>query len=243
MKSILLATTAAVVMTAHCQAADIRFIPPSTSTAPTIVIAGTLVSGDFAKFSTYADIITAGTKVFVTLDSNGGLVAEGLNIGEAIAHRGFATVANHKCLSACALTWLAGARRAVYPNTHIGFHAAYRSYDKQESGVANALVGSYLTKLGFSVDAIVYMTKAAPASMEWLTKEKAQQYGIEFDYLNANGEFAQMVDKKSESKPVPPPSSAKPDPFAVCLAEAGHIYGSVLTIEQFRQYLAEHVCQ
>jgi hypothetical protein len=151
MKSILLATTAAVAMTAHCQAADIRFIPPSTSTstAPTIVIAGTLVSGDFAKFSTYADIITAGTKVFVTLDSSGGLVAEGLNIGEAIAHRGFATVANHKCLSACALTWLAGARRAVYPNTHIGFHAAYRSYDMQESGVANALVGSYLTKLGF----------------------------------------------------------------------------------------------
>jgi hypothetical protein len=65
----------------------------------------------------------------------------------------------------------------------------------------------------------------------------------QFDYLNANGEFAQMVDKKSEPKPVPPPSSAKPDPFAVCLAEAGHIYGSVLTIEQFRQYLAEHVCQ
>ena len=92
MKSILLATTAAVAMTAHCQAADIRFTPPSTSTststAPTIVIAGTLVSGDFAKFSTYADIITAGTKVFVTLDSSGGLVAEGLNIGEAIAHRG-----------------------------------------------------------------------------------------------------------------------------------------------------------
>ena len=58
MKSILLATTAAVAMTAHCQAADIRFIPPSTS-APTIVITGTLVSG--------------GTKVFVTLDSNGGL--------------------------------------------------------------------------------------------------------------------------------------------------------------------------
>ena len=243
MKSILLATTAAVAMTAHCQAADIRFIPPSDSYSPAIIITGTFESGDFAKFSAYADKISAGNKVFVTLDSNGGRVAEGLNIGEAIAHRGFATVANHKCLSACALTWLAGAQRAVYPNTHIGFHAAYRSYDKQESGVANALVGSYLTKLGFSVDAIAYMTKAAPASMEWLTKEKAQQYGIKFDYLNANGEFAQKVDKKSESKPVPPPQSAKLDPFTACLAEAGHIYGSQLTIEQFRQYMAEHACQ
>jgi len=140
MKSILLATTATVAITAHCQAADIRFIPASASTAPTIVIAGPLVSGDFAKFSTYADRITAGTKAVITLDSNGGLVVEGLDIGEAIARRGFATAANHKCLSACALTWLAGARRAVYPNTGIGFHAAYRSDDKQESGVANALV-------------------------------------------------------------------------------------------------------
>jgi hypothetical protein len=34
MKSILLATIAAVVMTTHCQAADIRFIPASTSAAP-----------------------------------------------------------------------------------------------------------------------------------------------------------------------------------------------------------------
>jgi len=181
MKSVLLATTAAVAMTTHCQAADIRFIPPSDSYSPAIIITGTFESGDFDKFSAYADKISAGNKVFVTLDSNGGRVAEGLNIGEAIARRGFATVANHKCLSACALTWLAGAQRAVYPNTQIGFHAAYRSHDKQESGVANALVGSYLTKLGFSVDAIAYMTKAAPASMEWLTKEKAQQYGIIFE--------------------------------------------------------------
>src|SRR5215813_6664884 len=200
MKSILLATTAAVVMTAHCQAADIRFNPASTSTAPTIVITGTFESGDFAKFRTYADKISAGSKVVVTLDSNGGRLAEGLDIGTAIANRGFATIANHKCLSACALTWLAGARRAVYPDTHIGFHAAYRSEDKQESGVANALVGSYLT---------------------------------------ANGVFAQMADKKSESKPVPPPSSAKPDSFAVCLAEAGHFHGAQPTTEPLRQYMAE----
>src|SRR5262249_3397417 len=226
-----------------CRGEDIRFIAHVSMNGPKIGITGTLESGDFAKFRTYADKISVGSKVIVTLDSNGGRLAEGLDIGTAIANRGFVTMANHKCLSACALTWLAGARRAVHPNTHIGFHAAYRSEDKQESGVANALVGSYLTKLGFSVDAIAYMTKAAPASMEWLTKEKAQQYGIKFDYLNASGEFAQMVGKKSESKPVPPPQSAKLDPFTACLAEAGHIYGSQLTIEQVRQYMAEHTCQ
>src|ERR1700746_232516 len=121
MKKFLLATTAAVAMTAHCQAADIIFFPPSDSYSPAIIITGTFESGDFAKFSAYADKISAGNKVFVTLDSNGGRVAEGLNIGEAIAHRGFATVANHKCLSACALTWLPCAPRGGYPHNPIRF--------------------------------------------------------------------------------------------------------------------------
>jgi len=77
MKKFLLAPTAAVAMTAHCQAADIRFIPPSDSYSPAIIITGTFESGDFAKFSAYADKISAGNKVFVTLHSNGGRVAEG----------------------------------------------------------------------------------------------------------------------------------------------------------------------
>ena len=68
MKTFLLAPTAAVAMTAHCQAADIRFIPPSDSYSPAIIITGTFESGDFAKFSAYADKISAGNRVFVMVD-------------------------------------------------------------------------------------------------------------------------------------------------------------------------------
>jgi hypothetical protein len=39
-----------------------------------------------------------------------------------------------------------------------------------------------------------------------------------------------------------PPAPA-PNPYAACIAEAGPIFGSVMTIEQLRQYMAEHpVC-
>ena len=51
MKKFLLTPTAAVAMTAHCQAADIRFIPPSDSYSPAIIITGAFESGDFAKCS------------------------------------------------------------------------------------------------------------------------------------------------------------------------------------------------
>jgi hypothetical protein len=45
----------------------------------------------------------------------------------------------------------------------IGFHAAYieKAGRASESGVGNALVGSYLTQIGLSENAVVYITQAA----------------------------------------------------------------------------------
>ena len=65
-------------------------------------------------------------------------------------------------------------------NSFIGFHAAYNPSDLRESGAANALVGSYLEKLGFGWGTIVYLTSAAPKEMEWLDGAKAEKYGIRF---------------------------------------------------------------
>jgi hypothetical protein len=38
-----------------------------------------------------------------------------------------------------------------------------------ESGVGNALVGSYLTQIGLSETAVVYITQAAPTELTLLT--------------------------------------------------------------------------
>jgi hypothetical protein len=35
-------------------------------------------------------------------------------------------------------------------------------------------------------------------------------------------------------------SMAQPDPYSACIAEAGPIFGSTMTIENLRQYMAEH---
>jgi hypothetical protein len=53
----------------------------------------------------------------------------------------------------------------------------------QTSGWANAVVGSYLTRLGLSYGAIAYVTKAAPDEIEWLSPATAKQYGITYRFL------------------------------------------------------------
>jgi hypothetical protein len=62
----------------------------------------------------------------------------------------------------------------------IGFHAAYTVNEGRasESGVGNALVGSYLTQIGLSETAVIYITKAAPTQLTLLTLQDAERIGI-----------------------------------------------------------------
>jgi hypothetical protein len=89
------------------------------------------------------------------------------------------------CASACALAWLAGTKRFMEPGARVGFHAAYEILDglPKTSGRANAIVGAYLNQLGLNVEAIVYVSTAAPESMQWLTAEDASQYGIDVELI------------------------------------------------------------
>ena len=64
-------------------------------------------------------------------------------------------------------------------NAEIGFHAAYDRSTGQETGVGNALVGAYLTRIGLPYSAVIYITQAAPTSMTWLSLKDAEKEGIE----------------------------------------------------------------
>jgi hypothetical protein len=84
----------------------------------------------------------------------------------------------------CALAWLAGVPRSIGAEGRIGFHAAYDSDTGRETGVGNALVGAYLTKLRLSYAAVVYITKAAPHEMTWLSITDAVSHGIQVSLSN-----------------------------------------------------------
>jgi hypothetical protein len=65
------------------------------------------------------------------------------------------------------------------PQARIGFHAA--SMEGQETGLGNTLVGAYLNKIGLPYAAVIYITKASPDSMTWLSVADAEKSGIEVE--------------------------------------------------------------
>jgi len=149
-----------------------------------ISITGRIDHGDAERFDEVAATVTGPT--VVVLRSPGGLVVDGLNIGTTIRSKGYNTVVPDDaiCASVCGLMWLAGSTRFLTESSKIGFHAAYRD-DGQESGQGNALVGAYLTKLGFSYRAVAYVTDAGPDNMNWLDPSDAANAGITYFFAQA----------------------------------------------------------
>jgi hypothetical protein len=146
-----------------------------------VFVSGDLIVGDSQRFE---KIVRLKAKVVVFFDSDGGSVLEGLSIGEIIRLKGLATVVanDSRCASSCALAWLGGIKRYAGSQSKIGFHAAYSEQTMRESGVANALIGAYLNKIGLGYEAVTYITSPALHEMQWLNFNAASQLKIHFEY-------------------------------------------------------------
>lgn len=145
-----------------------------------------LVEGDFEHDDVEAfrtKVATLSTsRVTVAFRSDGGSLVAGIRIGTLIREKKFATVIpdGASCASACALAWLGGTKRFMGQGASVGFHAAYvvKSYGPVESGSGNAILGAYLNQLGLSEEAILYITKTAPTSIQWMNLRDANEHGI-----------------------------------------------------------------
>jgi hypothetical protein len=142
-----------------------------------VAVSGDLEVSDGAQFKSKTSFIS---RAVVLLQSDGGSVLAGIEIGEAIRLKGFQTLVIGRCASACALAWLGGTQRFMKAGAQIGFHAAYDS-----NGVANAIVGAYLNRIGLPYSAVIYITMAKPTSMTWLDVSQAKRIGIDVALLSA----------------------------------------------------------
>ena len=145
-----------------------------------------LVEGDFElddveRFRSKVATLST-SRVTVAFRSDGGSLVAGIRIGTVIREKKFATVIPDaaSCASACALAWLGGTKRFMGQGASVGFHAAYvlKSYGPVESGSGNAILGAYLNQLGLSEEAILYITKTAPTSIQWMNLHDANEQGI-----------------------------------------------------------------
>lgn len=195
-----------------------------------ISVSGTFNAGDEAVFKKTA---AESDRAVVVLNSGGGNLVTGLEIGRAIRLRGFATAVPQGalCASACALTWLAGSPRLLDANSKLGFHAAYRIVDghASEYGAANALVGAYLNQLALSDKAIVFVTSAPPEGIEWLTSNTAADVGISYEAIASK---APEVSKPSAALPHDPMSATTA--FYSALAAADGETAAALVIPEKR---------
>jgi len=190
------------------QAAKIEIIPSKDLTL--ITVAGEFQAGDDDIFKQKVFLVKEG---MVLLNSVGGNLIAGIEIGKAIRLKGFETVVpdDMLCASACALAWLGGKTRWAGPKARIAFHAAWKLENgrKIETGLGNALVGAYLHSLGLGEDAIVFITSAPPDGAEMLSFQKAEFLGMHVKRFEISPEARQDA-ARSE----PPQSSALPDPDA-----------------------------
>ena len=148
-----------------------------------VYITGEIALGDDAVFR---DITKRFPDAVVFLESPGGTVIPALEIGRLVRERGYRTVvlAGGTCASSCALIWLAGTQRYLAPGGRVGFHASSTQDDEGrlvESGLSNAFVGYYLSKLELSETAVVFTTMASPYELNWLTAENSDGAGISFE--------------------------------------------------------------
>ena len=149
-----------------------------------ISITGEIQKGDADKFR----VLAAGSRAdTVFLSSQGGSLSEAFEIGRVITVSNYTTIVidNAWCSSACALIWIAGQKRFAQPKSHIGFHAGYTVDNGKPitSGMANALIGRYLTQLNMPTDAIVFATSATPDKMAWLDTSRPGREGINYSIL------------------------------------------------------------
>lgn len=149
---------------------------------------GPVESGDYEIFvAKVANLSTA----IVLLSSGGGNLQAGLKIGQYVRDHGFITEVPkfQSCASACSFIWLAGKERIVSDGARVGFHAVYFNDGvKTISSSGNALVGAYMSRLGFNDLAIQFATEAAPSDIRWLLPEDASYLDIQVQWISGGGD-------------------------------------------------------
>jgi len=167
-------------------AADINLVRGAKGEEDTITLKGELKLGDENKFRAVA---LATNRATVYLESQGGKLYPALEIGKIIRIKGFATaVQETECASACAIVWLAGEPRMMSNFSSIGFHTPYttdQNGNKKSDIAAGALIGSYITGLGFRQNVATYVVTAGAKEMSWLSKSTADKLGIAVTFTTA----------------------------------------------------------
>ena len=152
-----------------------------------MIVTGRFELSDIEQFRSKTSALS---KAIVVFSSDGGNLEAGIEIGTQIKLKGFLSLVpeGSRCASACALAWLGGTKRMMGATAQVGFHAAFvvKDGETSETGVGNALLGAFLNRIGLPDRAVIYITKAAPEEITWLTAKDAEEVGIDVSLFSSS---------------------------------------------------------
>ena len=176
----------------HANAVKFEVLPIDRSDIKGVYITGFFANGDFEKFEKLMARYDA-KKVFFFMDSGGGSVGEALLFGAYMFDNDIPVgILNKKdtkakCLSACALAYLAAKRKFFSGNSILGVHMFYSKPEEIVGKTATQIakedkawvdfVNSYakITKIHPEVMATMYKTPSS--SMYLFNRRQMEKYG------------------------------------------------------------------
>ena len=148
----------------------------------------------------------------VHLDSPGGSLVGGINLGRAIRRLGFETNVKSKdyeyekgpiatCASACAYAFAGGTARFYSDEVgRIGLHQFYGTdevvIDGSDAQAISGLIVSYLDEMGIDGRIFVVAANTHKESMTWLSTSEAERLGIADNGVNPTSAEIKMSDGK-----------------------------------------------
>lgn len=165
---------------------------PSCGSCTVIYATGDIVEGSLEALLTVVDELGLQAGTTVVLNSPGGSLWVGIEMGDAIRRLRFHTSvygpsennqhAGGICASACAYALLGGTHRTVGPSARIGLHqfsgTATRGRELSEAQTVVSIVANYVRRMGVSQE-LVEIASAIPSSeVRWLTASEMTRLGV-----------------------------------------------------------------
>ncbi len=116
----------------------------------------------------------------VLLNSEGGRVAEALQLAQWIRQNNLATAVQGQCASACVLAFAGGVDRYVGPRARIGLHQFSAVEGGSFSGgqQVTAETAEFFEAMGIDNDLALLGAKTAAEEIRWLTPDEALRYKL-----------------------------------------------------------------
>lgn len=139
----------------------------------------------FRLFVQQNNIAEAGSvAATVIINSNGGSVAEALDMGQFIRQMGFDTEVDSECYSACTIAFLGGVHRYVDRNAMFGVHRVSSASPLDSTSaldlgqISIVEIAEYAEFMGIGTRFVSTMMEAGPNEINLLSHDQLSQYEI-----------------------------------------------------------------